>query len=98
MPLAQCDFEEFWKAYTKKIGKQKAQSCYQSALKKTSHETIMIELKRYNEYIRMNKTEDKYIKHPQTWLNAGCWLDEYKEQCPKSTHTADGRWSEDIPL
>lgn len=79
LPLALCDFDEFWKAYPKKTGKQKAQTCYQSALKKTSHATIMHGLSRYNEYIRMNKTEDRYIKHPQTWLNAGCWLDEYKD-------------------
>lgn len=62
LPLSLCDFEEFWKAYPKKTGKQKAQTCYQSALKKTSHATIMHGLSRYNEYIRINKTEDKYIK------------------------------------
>lgn len=85
--LALADFEDFWKSYPKKTGKQKAISCYEKALKTATHETIMKGLYRYNQFLKMNKTEEKYIKHPQTWLNAGCWLDEYKDLPSLETKT-----------
>jgi hypothetical protein len=31
----------------------------------------------YNDDCKAKNTEPHYIKHPSTWLNQGCWADEY---------------------
>lgn len=71
-------FDLFYSAYPIHKGKQKALIAYKNALKKTSHELIMQGLEAYLADIKKKNTEDKYIKHPSTWLNQGCWMDEYE--------------------
>ena len=77
-------FEEFYKKYPLKKSKEKAISSFKKALKKVSFETIMRGLDNYLKDIEKNKTEKKYIKHPTTWLNQGCWEDEYENTVDKN--------------
>lgn len=70
-------FDEFWQMYPIKQGKKKAQDKYNKALSKVEHNQIMQGLNSYLEYIKSNKVEGKFIKHPETWLNGECWNDKY---------------------
>ena len=72
------DFEEVWKAYPKKQGKEAAKKAYIKARKAgTSHLEIVAGLTKYKLFIQQNKTADKYIKHGSTWFNQKCWEDDY---------------------
>lgn len=72
------DFEEVWKAYPKKQGKEAAKKAYIKARKAgTSHLEIVAGLTKYKLFIQANRTENRYIKHGSTWFNQQCWNDEY---------------------
>lgn len=71
------NFEEFYSLYPRKEAKQKALQAYLKAIKKVDKDTLLEGLKKYIDYIKTNKKEREFIKHPATWLNQGCWEDEY---------------------
>jgi hypothetical protein len=75
--LSDSFFEDFYNLYPKKIGRQTAIKAYEKAVKKTTHEIIMQGLARYKKHISEKNTETQFIKHPATWLNGGCWDDDY---------------------
>ena len=75
------DFEEVWKAYPKKQGKEAAKKAYIKARKAgISNCEIVAGLTRYKLFIQANRTEDRYIKHGSTWFNQKCWEDDYSIQ------------------
>lgn len=74
----QTQFEEFYKLYPKKVGKQTALKAYEKALKLTTHESIIEGVEKYKKQIQVNKTEPQFIAMPATWLNGGRWDDDYK--------------------
>jgi hypothetical protein len=65
-------FENFWTHFPKKVGKGSARKAYSNALKRASAEDILAGAKRY----AASKPDPQFTKHPTTWLNADCWLDE----------------------
>ena len=68
------DFEDFWKRYPKKTGKQAAFRRWKEAVKRADP-TLIIE--KAGEYARsVQGTDKKYIKNPEGWLNAGRYEDE----------------------
>lgn len=67
------DFEKFWVAYPNKRGKQAAEKAFIKALNLVTAETLIAGAERYAN--DPNLPEPKYVKHPATWLNAGCWGD-----------------------
>lgn len=77
------DFDEFYSLYPRKEAKQKALQAYLKAIKKVDKDTLLEGLKKYIDYIKTNKKEREFIKHPATWLNQGCWDDEYKSETKK---------------
>lgn len=75
------EFSEFYAAYPLKRGPDGALRAYLSARRRgATHEQIMSGCRRYAEEKR--DTEPRYIKHPATWLNNGCWADEPAQQPP----------------
>jgi hypothetical protein len=75
-------FLEFWEVYPRKVARGDALKAYLKALSRASHAEILAGVKRY-------KPDPKFTKHPATWLNADCWLDE----APKSNGSvARGPW------
>lgn len=73
-------FDEFWKAYPKKSGKQYALKAWNKA-KPTAelHEKIMRAVeaqKRSDQWLRDN---GRYIPNPATWINGGYWDNETEE-------------------
>ncbi len=73
-------FNNFYNKYPNKKSKTKALISFKKALKKVSFEKLMDGLENYLKEIEIKKTEKQYIKHPATWLNQECWLDEYENK------------------
>lgn len=72
------DFEEVWKIYPKKQGKEAAKKAYIKARKAGVTNCIIVSgLTQYIAFIKANNTADKYIKHGSTWFNQQCWEDDY---------------------
>lgn len=70
-------FDVFWQCYPRRVAKLAAKKAYEKALKSATHEQIMVGVQGYAIYTR--NTEHQFIKHPASWLNAGCWDDELPE-------------------
>ena len=68
----------FWTKYPRKVEKKAALSKL-DAVRKTGlpWARLIGGVDRYCNHIRQRGTEERYIKHPTTWLNQGCWDDEY---------------------
>jgi len=74
-------FEDFYSEYPNKKSKVKAEQKFCMLLKSSKEpeklfEQIMQGVKNYNALIKSENTEAKFIKHPVTWLNGGCWEDQ----------------------
>lgn len=67
-------FDEFWSAYPRKVGKQKARVKYAAAAKRADEETIIAGAQRLA--TDPNLPERQYIPHPTTWLERDGWEDE----------------------
>lgn len=71
------DFTEFYLQYPRKVAKQQALKAYNKWRKEgVEKNTILSGLKKYNQYITIQKIDTIYIKHPATWLNSKGWEDE----------------------
>lgn len=72
-------FEIWWAEYPNKKSKQDAQRIFEKLLtaQRVSFDELLAGAKAYAEHCRQEKTDPHYIKHPSTWLNQGCWTDEY---------------------
>lgn len=72
------EFNTLWEAYPRKQGKAKAYTSYEKARKKgVEFQTVLDGVYSYLTYIRVNKTEDRFIKQGSTWFNQQCWNDDY---------------------
>jgi hypothetical protein len=67
-------FEEFWKIYPRRIAKKKARQIFE---KHKDQERIIEGAKRFAAL--NDKTDEKFIPHPTTWLNGERWNDEMKQ-------------------
>ena len=71
-------FNNLWKLYPNKKGRKKALLAYKRAVKSgTTDEEIKTGLENYLEEIRVNNTQQNYIKHGSTWFNGKGWEDDY---------------------
>ena len=68
------DFEAFWKACPKKVGKPKALKSFLTAIKTVPASTLIDKVRSYAASRRGE--DDKFTLHPATWLNQGRWEDE----------------------
>jgi hypothetical protein len=82
------EFETFWAAYPRKVGKQAAMKSYAKALKLTTPEQILDGIKTLRD--ETAGKESQFIPHPSSWLNAGRWEDEAPKQ---QQAVIDGPWS-----
>lgn len=68
------EFERWYRAYPKRVEPLAAARAYEKARKLASAEVLMAGAEAYRR--QMQGTEKQFIKHPATWLNKGCWMDE----------------------
>lgn len=67
-------FEDFWKAYPRKVSKADAVKAYAKAIKTADPATILAGVKRFAEAAK--NTETRFIVHPARWLGGERWADE----------------------
>lgn len=71
--LSFSDFNSFWEAYPKKVGKADAQKAWQ----KVKGVTLDVILQAIEQQKQSRQWQDKqYIPNPSTWLNQARWMDE----------------------
>ena len=68
------DFDLFWKAYPKKVGKEAARKAF--AKVKAPVETLIKAVEGQKRMPQWLKEDGQFIPHPATWLNQGRWMDE----------------------
>lgn len=73
------DFNAFWSAYPRKVGKFDAKKAYAKARVIATADEILAGVETY----KRCKPDYADWCHPATWLNKGRWLDEYDEDAPK---------------
>jgi helix-turn-helix protein len=67
-------FKQFWAAYPRHVGQLAARKVWDKALKEAPADQIIDGARRYA--AERQDENPKYTKHPATWLNGGCWMDE----------------------
>lgn len=74
-------FEKLWALYPRKSRKKDALNAYKRAIKKgTTDDDIKRGIEAYNNQIKAEHTETKYIAQGGTWFNQERWNDEYSAQ------------------
>lgn len=71
-------FDTFWKAYPRKIGKGAAQKAWAAAVRKAEPERIIEGVERYPW-----PDDPAFIPHASTWLNGQRWEDELPGMKPR---------------
>ena len=72
------EFEEVWKVYPRKQGKEKAKAAYIRARKKgTPQQDIVKGVTDYLLHIERNKIEPQYVKMGSTYFTNQSWHDDY---------------------
>ena len=86
------DFYTFYCRYPRKKKPRYALKCYESALKRTTHEEIMAGLEAM---IAAGWDDIKFVPYPSSWLNGDCWLEEHEPVNPGKGMGIDERreWS-----
>ena len=84
------EFESFWQVYPRKLEKIAASKSYTRAVAivmterrcpdTEAHAILRAKAERYAASMAIKDTS--FIKHPTTWLNAGCWDDEDARDVP----------------
>lgn len=74
-------FEIFWRAFPRRIGKGAARKAFDRAIRKTSLPVMLHAIEEYVEH----KPGWQDFCHPATWLNAERWSDEWDTPRPMST-------------
>ncbi|HQT89127.1 MAG TPA: DUF1376 domain-containing protein [Acidiphilium sp.] len=64
-------FDEWWKAYPRKVAKGAAEKVWQKAVASSSTQTLIDAVKR-----KAWPTDPQFIPHPATWLSQKRWLDD----------------------
>ena len=72
------DFERFWQAYPRKVGKQAALKAWDKT--KPNIEEVLIALEWQKETDQWYKNGGQFIPNPSTYLNQHRWEDERPEQ------------------
>lgn len=70
------DFDRFWEVYPRREGKGGAKTAWAKAIKKAPVEAILAGARAYRDDGARRRSEAKFTKTPERWLNAECWTDE----------------------
>lgn len=72
------EFEKFWSLYPRKVEKRAAFKAWQARLREgISSETLICAAGYYAEYCTANRLEERYIKHPATFLGPSRPFEDY---------------------
>lgn len=82
-------FDQFWKAYPRKVAKPVARKAFAKALAKADVRAIGAGLKVWRAYWT-ERGEPEFVPHPATWLNQERWNDEPPQ--PAKPKTAKSKY------
>lgn len=82
------EFQAFWQAYPRRVGKLDAVKAYAKARALASADEILAGVEAYKKH----KPEYCDYAHPATWLNKGRWMDEYDDLAAKPTPSTSDDW------
>lgn len=85
-------FTRFWSAYPRKVSKGDAMKVFArlAKAKDFDFELVVAGAERYRDDGARKRSELKYTKHPDRWLNAKCWLDEQAPDEPGGRASPNG--------
>lgn len=78
------DFDRFWEAYPRKVGKVKAQAAFQKVT--VPVDVLLSAIAEQKKSPQWQKDSGQFIPHPATWLNGKRWEDQITTEL-----TAQGR-------
>ena len=82
------EFEELWKLYPKKQGKDRAFDCYMRARKSgTTYEEVEHGILSYTNFIAMEERNLKYVKQGSTFFSQKAWLDDWSIKPKREKNT-----------
>lgn len=67
-------FDEFWRLYPRKVAKLEAVKAWKQVTREYAPADIIAGLER--NLPTLTGRDRQYVKHPASWLRAGCWMDE----------------------
>jgi len=70
------EFETFWRAYPRKVGKGPARKAFVKARTLATLDEMLVALEWQRSQDQWLRDGGNYIPHPTTWLNAERWADE----------------------
>ncbi len=81
--VSDAEFEIWWQAYPRQIGKRAALEAYQRARDEVTAEELLGAVKAAAARWKADGTQERYITHPANWLDQRRWEDQAPE--PKAT-------------
>lgn len=87
------EFDLFWQKYPRKTGKSATLRKWSTITKKIDGGVILSGLEAQINAGLFQK-EEQFIKHPEVWLNKGCWEDEVKKKWVEPARTYPSRQEE----
>lgn len=72
------DFAAFWDVYPRRVAKGQARKAWKTAVVKggVDPKVIILGAERYRDDHQRRSRPVEYTKHPGTWLNGECWLEQ----------------------
>lgn len=97
--LVSVSFDEFWKAYPRKVGKGKARESWKRLKPTPEMLSRMLSTLRWQTVSdRWQRESGRFIPNPATWLNQERWLDEPSGLKHSSTTTVKGSDGKDYDV
>lgn len=93
--MLESDFEDFWRAYPRKVGKFAARKAYEKA-RRSGQATQAELLAGVQRYITHKPAYADWC-HASTWLNGGRWMDDYDSKPATSPSPQHGAYAEWVP-
>jgi Winged helix-turn-helix DNA-binding len=85
------DFDSFWGAYPRKVGKAAARKAWDGALKRASVDEVLMGASRVITLWQKYGYEQQFIPHASTWLNRDGWEDEVTPRAKPQGRAAENR-------
>lgn len=87
-----CDFDQFWKAYPKKLAKGDASKAWQTAKNLPDIQILIAALELQKATADWRKDNGKFIPYPATWIRAAGWENDVAAMnASHSASTKSGR-------
>lgn len=80
LPLYDDDFAEWYNGYPRKVGRVKARPCYDRIREESVPAQLLLDARdAYAQEIMTDAVENRFIKHPATFLGPDCYFQDYAE-------------------